>query len=38
VYANAKMIPVEIIPEVGGEGIRKSSAVGEFKGDTFDAL
>jgi hypothetical protein len=37
-YVNAKMIPVETVPGIGGEGLKESSGGGEFKYDIFDIL
>jgi hypothetical protein len=37
-YENAKMIPVETVPGMVGEGIKKSGGGGEFKHDIFDTL
>jgi hypothetical protein len=36
--SNAKMIPAETVPGIGGGGMRESSRGGEFKYDTFDKL
>jgi hypothetical protein len=36
VNVNAKMIPVEMSPEIRGEGIKESSGGGEFNYDIFD--
>jgi hypothetical protein len=38
VYVNAKMIPVETVPGIGGGGMNESSGGGEFKYDIFDTL
>jgi hypothetical protein len=38
VYENAKMIPVETIPGIGGGRIKKSSGGSESKYDIFDVL
>jgi hypothetical protein len=37
-YVNAKMIPVENVPIIGGEGVKESSGGGEFKYDVFYTL
>jgi hypothetical protein len=37
-YVNAKMIPVETGPEIGGRRMKERSGGGEFKYDIFDAL
>jgi hypothetical protein len=37
-YINAKMIPVETFPGIGGEGMKESSGGGEFKYNIFDTL
>jgi hypothetical protein len=37
-YVNAKMIPVETVPGMGREGIKKSNGGGEFTYDIFDTL
>jgi hypothetical protein len=37
-YVNAKMIPVETVPGIRGEGIGDKSGRGEFKYDVFDTL
>jgi hypothetical protein len=37
-YVNAKMIPVETVPGVGGEGIKENGGEGELKYDIFDTL
>jgi hypothetical protein len=37
-YVNAKMIPVQTIPGIGGGGIKESCGGGEFKYDIFDTL
>jgi hypothetical protein len=37
-YVNAKIIPVETVPGIGGEGMKESRGGGEFKYDTFDTL
>jgi hypothetical protein len=38
-YVNAKMIPVETIPGMGGErGIKENNGGGELKYDKFDIL
>jgi hypothetical protein len=37
-YVNAKMTPVECVPGIWGDGIKKSNGGGEFKNDIFDAL
>jgi hypothetical protein len=34
-YVNAKMIPVEIIPGMGGGRIKENGGGGEFKYDTL---
>jgi hypothetical protein len=33
VYVNAKMIPVETVPGIGGVGVKDSSGRGEFEYD-----
>jgi hypothetical protein len=35
---NAKMIPIETIPGMGGGGMKESSGRGEFKHDIFDTV
>jgi hypothetical protein len=35
---NAKVIPVETVPAIRGEGRKESSRQGEFKYDKFDIL
>jgi hypothetical protein len=37
-YVNAKMIPVETIPGMGGAGIKENSGGGKFMYDIFDTL
>jgi hypothetical protein len=37
-YVNAKMIPVETVPGIRGEGMKGSSGGDEFKYDIFDTL
>jgi hypothetical protein len=37
-HANVRVIPVETVPRMGGEGRKESSAGCEFKHDIFDAL
>jgi hypothetical protein len=37
-YVNAKMIPVETVPGIGGGGMKESSGGDEFKYDIFDTL
>jgi hypothetical protein len=37
-YENAKMIPVETVPGIKGEGMKENSGGGEFKYDIFDTL
>jgi hypothetical protein len=37
-YANTKMIPVEIVPGIGGGGMGEHSGEGKFKYDIFDTL
>jgi hypothetical protein len=37
-YVNAKMIPIETVPGIGGEGIKQSGRGGKFKFDIFDTL
>jgi hypothetical protein len=37
-YINAKMIPVETVPEIRGAGIGNSSGRKEFKCNIFDTL
>jgi hypothetical protein len=37
-YVSAKMIPVETIPGIGREGIKKNGTGSEFKYDVFDTL
>jgi hypothetical protein len=37
-YVNVKVIPVETIPGMGEEGIKKSSGGSELKYDIFDPL
>jgi hypothetical protein len=32
-YVNAKMIPVETVPGIGGKGMKENSGEGEFKYD-----
>jgi hypothetical protein len=34
-YVNAKIIPAETIPRMGGRGNKESSGKGEFKYDVF---
>jgi hypothetical protein len=36
IYINAKMIPVETVLGISGEGIKESGGQGEFKYDIFD--
>jgi hypothetical protein len=38
VYVNAKIIPVETVPGIGGGEIKESCRGGEFKYDVFDIL
>jgi hypothetical protein len=38
VCVNAKMIPVETIPGIGGREIKESSERSKFKYDIFDTL
>jgi hypothetical protein len=38
VYANAKMIPVEMGQRMWGGGAKKSGGGGEFRYDIFDTL
>jgi hypothetical protein len=38
VYVNVKMSPVEIIPGMGGEGIKENDGGGEFNYDISDIL
>jgi hypothetical protein len=38
VYVNAKVIPVEIVPGIRGEGMKESSGGGEFKYSIFETL
>jgi hypothetical protein len=35
-YVNAKMIPVETVPGIRGEGMGESDGESEFKYDVFD--
>jgi hypothetical protein len=37
-YVNAKMVPVETVPGIGGGEVKESSGVGEFKYDISDTL
>jgi hypothetical protein len=37
-YINAKIIPIETIPGIGKDRIKKSDGGGEFKCDIFDSL
>jgi hypothetical protein len=37
-YVNAKMIPIETIPGIGGEGIKESWRGDEFKYDIVNTL
>jgi hypothetical protein len=37
-YVKAKMIPVESIPGIRGEGMKENSGRDEFKYDVFDTL
>jgi hypothetical protein len=37
-YVNAKMVPVETVPGIRGEGMKESSGGGEFKYGMFDIL
>jgi hypothetical protein len=37
-YVNAKMIPVESVPGIRGEGMKEKSRVWEFKYDIFDTF
>jgi hypothetical protein len=37
-YVNVNTIPLEIIPGMGGGGIKESGGGGEFKHDIFDTL
>jgi hypothetical protein len=37
-YVNAKMIPVETVPGIRGEGMKESSGGSKFKYDVFDTL
>jgi hypothetical protein len=35
-YGNAKMTPIETVPEIRGGGTKESSGGGQFKYDVFD--
>jgi hypothetical protein len=37
-YVNAKMVPVETVPGIRGEGMKDNSRDGEFKYDIFDTV
>jgi hypothetical protein len=37
-YVNAKIIPVETVPGIGGGGMKERSGGNKFKYDIFDAL
>jgi hypothetical protein len=37
-FVNGKMRPVETIPGMGGEGIKKNAGGGKFKYDILDIL
>jgi hypothetical protein len=37
-YANAKVIPIQAVPEIRRGWVKESSGGGEFKYDTFDTL
>jgi hypothetical protein len=37
-YVNARMIPVETVPGIGGGEMKESSGGGEFKCDVFNTL
>jgi hypothetical protein len=37
-FVNAKIVPVETVPEIEGGGNKKSSGGGNFKYDIFDTL
>jgi hypothetical protein len=37
-YVNGKMISVETIPGMGGEGVKEKGRGDEFKYDVFDIL
>jgi hypothetical protein len=37
-YVNSKILPVETVPGIIGEGMKESSWVGEFKYYIFDTL
>jgi hypothetical protein len=37
-YANAKMIPVEAVPETRGGGLAERSGGGDFKYEIFETL
>jgi hypothetical protein len=37
-YVKAKMIPVETVPGIQGEGMKERRGEGEFKYDIFDTL
>jgi hypothetical protein len=37
-YVNAKLIPVDTIPGIEGEGIKESGGGDELKYDIFDTL
>jgi hypothetical protein len=37
-YVNAKMISIETVPRIRGEGMKESSKGGEFKYDIIDIL
>jgi hypothetical protein len=37
-YVNAKMIPVQTVPGIRGEGMKETSGGGELKYDIFDTF
>jgi hypothetical protein len=37
-YVSAKMMPVETVPGIRGEGMKESTGGGEFKYDMFGTL
>jgi hypothetical protein len=37
-YVNAKMRPVETIPEMGAEEVKENGGGGQFKYDKFDVF
>jgi hypothetical protein len=37
-YVNPKLIPVEVVPGIGGGGVKESGGGDEFKYDIFDTL